>query len=372
MKIGLIVPGFSANEGDWCIPALLNIVRILAEQHEVHVFALRYPNDTSTYTVYNATVHAMGGATQSGLYRLPLIIRTIASVTQNASFDVLHGLWADEPGIVAVVAGRMLGIPVLVSVMGGEFVNLSAINYGHQLSRAAQWMIDQSTRNADCVTVGSSLLFQLVATQTNSQQLERVSLGVDTELFYPSESTFLDGKFKILHVAALTPIKNHLLMLQAFAEVQKSVADAHLHLVGGGVLQSQLEAYANEWGLNVTFHGEILHDQLPDYYRAADLCVLTSHFESQSMVVLEAGACECLTVGTAVGILPELLPNELMIFNTESPKAPFELATIISHLAQHPEKLSELSRRVYQIVQDRYSLRHAMQSWQKLYVHLVQ
>ena len=32
MKIGLVVPGFSANEQDWCIPALLDYVRALAAQ----------------------------------------------------------------------------------------------------------------------------------------------------------------------------------------------------------------------------------------------------------------------------------------------------------------------------------------------------
>ena len=35
MRIGLIVPGFSADESDWCIPALLNFVRALAEREEL-------------------------------------------------------------------------------------------------------------------------------------------------------------------------------------------------------------------------------------------------------------------------------------------------------------------------------------------------
>jgi glycosyltransferase involved in cell wall biosynthesis len=58
--------------------------------------------------------------------------------------------------------------------------------------------------------------------------------------------------------------------------------------------------------MRVTFHGAIPHDRLPDYYRAADLLVVSSRYESQGMVALEAAACGCPVMGTAVGLLPEL------------------------------------------------------------------
>jgi hypothetical protein len=48
MKIALIVPGFSAHEKDWCIPALLDYVRVLAQLAEVHVFKPRPPHPTSS------------------------------------------------------------------------------------------------------------------------------------------------------------------------------------------------------------------------------------------------------------------------------------------------------------------------------------
>ena len=61
MKIGLVVPGFSADAGDWCIPALRNLARQLATTEEVHVLALRYPYRPSGYAVFGAQVRALGG-----------------------------------------------------------------------------------------------------------------------------------------------------------------------------------------------------------------------------------------------------------------------------------------------------------------------
>ena len=80
MKIGLILPGFSAREDDWCIPALLHLVRQLATRAEIHVFALRYPYRKGHYKVYGATVHALGGGPASGLWRPYLLTRGVAAV----------------------------------------------------------------------------------------------------------------------------------------------------------------------------------------------------------------------------------------------------------------------------------------------------
>ena len=44
MNIGILIPGFSASESDWCIPVYLNLVRELAKHHHVRVFPIRYPH----------------------------------------------------------------------------------------------------------------------------------------------------------------------------------------------------------------------------------------------------------------------------------------------------------------------------------------
>ena len=45
---------------------------------------------------------------------------------------------------------------------------------------------------------------------------------------------------------------------------------------------------------------------MPAVYRQADVVVVTSRFESQSVAAVEAAACGCAIVGTPVGLLAEI------------------------------------------------------------------
>lgn len=364
MKIGLVVPGFSASEADWCIPALLNTVRVLAAQHDVHVFALRYPSTRQTYSVYGATVHAQGGGTRSGMGRVRLINQTVQHIlreNRQQPFDVLHGLWADEPGLTAVIAARLLRCPTVVSLMGGELVALREIDYGHQLSWAARHMITTSLKFADVVTVGSNSLYQRASRVVQPHKLRLAPLGVDTSLFYPAESNTLAGRVRLLHVASLVPVKNQRFLMQAFALV--NVPDLHLHIVGDGVLRDDLHTYAHTLGVaeRVHFHHHVAHDDLPSYYNAADLCLLTSHFESQSMVALEAAACGRVTIGTPVGLLGELVEPALL--STDAPT----LAQHITQILTNNERHQQMREQVLQRVQRTFTLAQTTENWLSIY-----
>lgn len=315
LRIALIMPGFSASADDWCIPALLNLVRELARVHDVHVFTLRYPHQREVYTVHRATVHAFGGGTLAGVRRGPLLARALAAVVRagrRRPFDVIHGFWADEPGLLAVAAGRLLGRPSVVSIMGGELVGFADIDYGGQLSRLNRWMTQIALQGAERVTVGSNTVAVLAEPYVPAlERLKRTPLGVDAAMFTPPHERPSRLPYRVLHVASLTPVKEQVVLLRAFMHVASVLGDeVELHLVGSGPLHDQLERVAVALGITeqVVIHGDVAHDDLPAHYRSADVFVLSSRYESQSLVALEAAACGLPGVGTAVGVLPELGP----------------------------------------------------------------
>lgn len=320
MRIGLITPGFSASEADWCVPALLDLVRALGERDEVTVFALRYPHRREAYQVHGATIYPTGGAERGGLARLPILLQTLSRILAAAKrrpFDVLQALWAHEPGFVATLAGRLLKTPVLVSILGGELVDLPDIDYGGGRSRVNRWLIARALAGANRVTVGSRRLRDQVACRL-SEPIYVQPLGFEPSRFRPDASEQaplrLDGEVKLLHVASFSPVKDHRLLLAAFSILAERFPAARLHLVGEGVVRRNLSRLLAELDLaeRVELHGAVDHGQLADFYRQADLCVQSSRFESQGLAVLEAAACGCPVVGTGVGVVPDLCPADLV------------------------------------------------------------
>ncbi len=160
MRVGLVVPGFSADANDWCIPALRNLVRQLAGDADVHVFALRYPHHPGRYELFGAHVTALGGGEARGRGSAGLWRQTasaLAAEHRDRAFDVLHAFWAGEPGFVAALVGRALRIPTVVSLAGGELARLRDIGYGGLLRRPERTKTRLALRLARVVTTGSAL-----------------------------------------------------------------------------------------------------------------------------------------------------------------------------------------------------------------------
>lgn len=376
MHICIITPGFSADESDWCIPALLDFVRHPPEGFTFSIISLRYPHTNQPYTVYGTPVTPLGFAKRAGLVRFILYqkaMRVVRRIHKQKPIDVLHAFWADEAGFIATRAGEQLNIPALVSVMGGELTHLPQI--GYQMGRIGHWMVSYSLRHAHTCTGGSALLVDTLQ-KRDVNRIWRVSLGVDNDLFRPdSTAKHLKGDFAVLHVASLSPIKNQALLIHAFAKLHHTHPHAHLHIVGDGALKSDLKSLAKDLNIRdaITFHGAVAHHDLPRYYSGADVCVITSYHESQSMVVLEAGACGVLTVGTGVGILPELADS---VFIIPPPTAPDigdsdGLAHILRHLADDSMLRVSESASLRSDVMNNYTLAKSAEIWGAIYRSMV-
>lgn len=128
--------------------------------------------------------------------------------------------------------------------------------------------------------------------------------GLDSSDLVLSGGVNLQGSPVLLTVGHVSPRKGQHRMIQSLPAVLKKFPQAVYHIVGRPLDQKKLTQQAVELGVadKVVFHGAMeSHDQLWDYYQAADIFILLSEnqtngdVEGFGIVALEANA-----VGTPV------------------------------------------------------------------------
>jgi phosphatidylinositol alpha-mannosyltransferase len=141
--------------------------------------------------------------------------------------------------------------------------------------------------------------------------------GIDIHLFTPDgpvRKEFQDGKLNIVFVGRLEKRKGLNYLLRACAEVKKQFSNFRLIVVGPGTrLRSGYEELVHDLSLdNVVFTGFVSSEELPEYYRTADIfCAPATGGESFGIILLEAMACSKPVVASSIdGYASVLTHNE--------------------------------------------------------------
>lgn len=176
-------------------------------------------------------------------------------------------------------------------------------------------------RTCDLVVATTPPQLDMVTTDYGipTERVHMIPPGYDDNRFYPvSEASrqmirrrLKFNKPTILALGRLATNKGYDLLIKAFAVVAKRSPEIILHLAVGGTrmdaqekrILADLKALTKKLGLTkrVKFAGHIANEDLADYYRAADLFVLSSRYEPFGMTAIESMACGCPTVVTIHG-----------------------------------------------------------------------
>jgi glycosyltransferase involved in cell wall biosynthesis len=245
-----------------------------------------------------------------------LISETRRLTAEGRTYDVIHAYWAMPMGAAALEVGRVLGLPVVLSVLGCD-IN----TYPHRNRRVRSFTRRTLTRCTRVVAVSSKLaeeVRRLVAREgwpeprvvyngvdidefrpTDDQRSERVRLGL------PADGT------GFCCVARLVKEKGIWELLEAFHELRSRVPDVWLALVGGGPLRRGVEEWVATRDLQdaVILAGSQDPERVVDWLRAADAFVLPSFSEGLPNSVLEAMACGLPVIATTVGGIPEAVAD---------------------------------------------------------------
>src|SRR5215469_4519922 len=201
--------------------------------------------------------------------------------------------------------------------------------------------------------------------------------GIDTDEWRPLNSARaairseigLPEGFLWLAAGRLEPIKDHVALLRAFAQLP---AEARLAIAGSGSQEQALRALSGSLGIagRVRFLG--FRSDIRRLMQTADAFVLSSLCEGLPVSLLEAGACGLPSVATDVPGTREVLADAATGF-LAFPVNPESLrAAMLRVMEMSPEERHAIGLNARARVVERYRLDLVLDQWERLYAKLLE
>lgn len=270
---------------------------------------------------------------------------TVRRVRRESKPDCILSYWAHPDGEAAVRLARLLEIPSIVMVGGSDVLLLAREPRRRKCIQAAL------TRASAVVAVSRDLVEKIVALGVPADRVHQLRRGVKGEVFSPGDRTAARRELKLpddrrilLWVGRMVPVKDLGTLLAACDLLRSQRPDFQLCLIGDGPLRPAVADEIAQRGLadHVKLVGSIPHDRLGDWFRAADLTLLSSRSEGVPNVLLESLACGTPFVSTNVGGVSEIASHASA--RLVPPNSPGEFAQAIAAAMCEPLHVPECDR----------------------------
>ena len=272
---------------------------------------------------------------------------------------------------------RDLDVPHLVMFHTlGEVKNRA--RFGEQEPKKRIRHERQIVRRASAIVTASSHERELLERYygADHKKIHTIPCGVDLERFHPAERAAARRRLGLpltapvlLWVGRLEKLKGVDILISAVAQLDER--DFTLLIVGGDEraegLKDELRAQAKAEGVtrNIRFVGAVKHEDLPDYYSAADVCVVPSYYESFGLVAVEAMACGTPVVASRVGGLVSTVTDGVTGYLIPW-RCPEPFAEKLEVLLNNPELRANFSRAAQKSV-ERFAWRRVALQMASLY-----
>lgn len=292
----------------------------------------------------------------------------LAALFRELSCDVVHSHnWSLF--IEAALGGGRARVPALVHTVHGPYLEYAPTRTA-ALKRGLRHLLERglAPRFRRIAAVSDAIArYAVDEIGLRAGQLVTVHNGIpDGVVAAPRRPPGGRGPASFITTGRLAPIKNHGLLLRAFARVAREAPGTRLVLVGDGPERPALEALVRELGLGpaVSFPG--FRTDVGELLAAADAFVLSSRYEGISMALLEAMQSGLPAVATRVGGVPEtVLDGETGLLVDSEDEA--GLAAAMLRLARDPGLRAALGARARELQAFEFSLAAMTRRYLRLY-----
>lgn len=236
--------------------------------------------------------------------------RLVRKLAHSENFVAIDAHYVYPDGFAAILLGRMLKLPVVVSARGTD---MNLFPMFRLIRPMIRWTLRRVTGG---IGVCTPLRDAMVEMGLPFDQSVVIGNGIDLERFRPMEQAearrclgLPEDATVLVAVGALIPRKGFHFLIPAFARIVQQRPNCHLYIIGDGDQRRELEGLARDHGVDDRVHlvGGCPNEKLRNWYSAADLSCLASSREGWPNVLLESLACGTPVVATQVWGVKEVI-----------------------------------------------------------------
>lgn len=190
-----------------------------------------------------------------------------------------------------------------------------------------------------------------VSEYSRSEQLlnkdKSICIHNGIELTKPIKRSDVHSPLKILYCSRLEESKGIRLVIEAFKQIDKNMAE--LHVIGTGSLERWVKENASEcvkiWGFR---------NDVETFYRSSDAMILMSEYENCPISVLEAMSYSLPIITSGAGGIAEQVKDGYNGLITE--RTPEAIKKAVLQLVDNPTKCIEMGENAYVICRESFDI----------------
>jgi len=277
-------------------------------------------------------------------------VLSVLELAETEGYDLIHVTTPGPVGASALLAARLLGIPLLGSyhTQIPEYARIltGSERFERVLWEFVRYIYSQCER---VLAPSRAQVEDLAGRGFARERLGVLKTGVDVERFHPSRRSeaFRErvgapaGTALLLYVGRVSKEKGLELLVEAHRSIIREGVSARLVIVGDGTYRPEMEAAL---GSDAFFTGTLLADELATAFASADVFVFPSTTDTFGCVVLEAMASGLPVVVTDGGGAKESVRDGETGFVARAGDAA-DFASKVARLASAPGTRRAMGRR---------------------------
>ena len=288
--------------------------------------------------------------------------RRILSMIVHDGYQVIHCHGA-RANMIGMLLRKKANVP-FISTVHSDY----RLDYlGRRLAAATYGNINKvALRHFNAwIGVSGGMTDLLISRGFDPQRIYTIYNGVDfsddavtvsREEYLESIGLKVEPDTVVFGIAArISPVKDMVTLIRAFAEAVKQCPNIRLAIAGEGEQEAEIRALAAELCPEgtVCFAGWV--SDVDNFYHALDVNVLTSLSETFPYALTEGARMHCATIASEVGGVPYLIDDELngLLFEARDVQ---KLASHMIFMAQNPEQRIAMGEALYEKTKKEFSL----------------